>query len=182
VKADREIVTLTVAELDALPAQDAATLLESCCGSREWVRRMLIRRPFGTTTALLDAAAVEWQGLAPGDWLDAFAHHPRIGEREAAAAQDARSRAWSGEEQRGVAQAEPSALAELTEGNHEYEAKFGHIFLVCASGKSAAETMALLRERMSNDAASELRIAAGEQAKITRLRLRRLLGDPFNSE
>jgi 2-oxo-4-hydroxy-4-carboxy-5-ureidoimidazoline decarboxylase len=167
---------VTVAELDALPAAEAAPLLESCCGSSEWVRRMLARRPFGSAEALLAAADEVWWSLSREDWLEAFAHHPRIGERAAAAPQGARARGWSVDEQRGAAAAPEDVAAALAEGNREYERHFGHIYLVCATGKSAPEMLAILRDRLTNDPATELRVAAGEQAKITRLRVGKLLG------
>jgi 2-oxo-4-hydroxy-4-carboxy-5-ureidoimidazoline decarboxylase len=160
--------------LDALPDAEAAALLESCCGAAEWVRRMLARRPFGTREALFAAAEETWWSLAPSDWHEAFAHHPRIGERTAAAAQPPRARGWSADEQRGVSTSPESVRAALAAGNEEYERLFGHIYLVCAAGRNAEEMLALLRQRLSNDAKTELRVAAGEQAKITGLRLGKL--------
>ena len=171
-----ERAPVSVAELDAMAASEAAPLLESCCGSGEWVRRTLERRPLGSVDALLRAADEVWWALDRADWLEAFAHHPRIGERAAAAPQGERARAWSAGEQRGVAQGDAEVRAALAEGNREYERRFGYIYIVCASGKSAEELLALLRGRLANDAATELRVAAGEQAKITRLRLLKLLG------
>jgi len=168
----------TIAEVDGMPADRAASLFESCCGSGEWVRRMLARRPFGSAEALLAAADEVWWSLAPADWLEAFAHHPRIGERQAAAAQSATARGWSADEQRGAAAAGDDVKAALAAGNREYERRFGHIYLVCATGKSAPELLALLRQRLTNAPDAELRVAAGEQAKITRLRLRKLLDSP----
>ena len=167
---------MTVAELDALPVTEAEPLLASCCGARAWVRGMLERRPFGTVRELLRAAADVWQSLGPSDWREAFAHHPRIGERKAAAEQGARASGWSAGEQRGVAVAAADVRAALAQGNRDYERRFGHIYLVSAAGKSADELLAILRERLSNDADTELRVAAAEQAKITRLRLLKLLG------
>ena len=137
---------------------------------------MLERRPFGDAETLLRAAEEVWWSLGPDDWREAFAHHPRIGERDAAVAQGGRARAWSAGEQRGVADAGAEVRAAIAEGNREYERRFGHIYLVSAAGKSAEELLALLRARLSNDADTELRVAAAEQAKITRLRLLRLLG------
>jgi len=165
----------SITAFDALPEEAAAEQLASCCGSREWVRKMLARRPFGTSDALLGAADELWWSLAADDWLEAFAHHPRIGERDAAAARSARAASWSADEQRGAGAAADDVRAALAEGNREYERRFGHIYLVCATGKSADELLALLRARLSNDPATELRVAAGEQAKITRLRLEKML-------
>lgn len=163
-----------VSAFDALPDHEAAPLLESCCGAQGWVQGMLARRPFGTLQRVLDDADDVWWSLGPNDWLEAFDHHPRIGERTAVAAQSETARVWSGDEQRGASDATADARQALAEGNREYERRFGHIYLVCATGKSAGEMLALLRERLHNDAATELRVAAGEQAKITRLRLEKL--------
>jgi len=165
-----------VASFDALADHDASAVLESCCGSYAWVQGMLARRPFGTLQRLLDDAEGLWWSLTPADWREAFDHHPRIGERASAAPQGAKARAWSAEEQRGAAAAATSTREALAEGNREYERKFGHIYLVCATGKSAEEMLALLEQRLSNDPATELRVAAGEQARITRLRLEKLFG------
>ena len=165
-----------VATFDALPDCDAAPLLETCCGSHAWVRTMLERRPFGSLMRILDEANEVWWSLAPDDWREAFDHHPRIGEQSAAAPQGAVALAWSADEQRGVVQSSEGTRQALADGNREYERKFGHIYLVCAAGKSAEEMLALLRSRLSNDPATELQVAAGEQAKITRLRLEKLFG------
>ena len=168
--------SLSVHELDELPAAEAGGLLATCCGARAWVDRMLKRRPFGDVEGLLRAADEVWWSLGPSDWREAFAHHPRIGERAAAAVQDERARAWSAGEQRGVAAAGADARAAIADGNREYERRFGHIYLVSAAGKSAGELLEILRSRLANDPETELRVAAGEQAKITRLRLLKLLG------
>jgi OHCU decarboxylase len=165
-----------VTAFDALPDREAASLLESCCGSHAWVHTMLAHRPFGTMVRVLNEAEEIWWSLTPDDWREAFDHHPRIGEQAAVAPQAATAKTWSADEQRGASVAGAETRQALAEGNREYERKFGHIYLVCATGKSAEEMLALLRARLSNDAATELRVAAGEQAKITRLRLEKLFG------
>ena len=132
---------------------------------------MLALRPFGSATAAVAAAREQWFSLQPEDWLEAFQHHPRIGDRDAMRARFASTRALSEREQAGVDTASEDVLTALTEGNHEYEARFGFIFLVCASGKSADEMLALLRARLNNAPATELHIAAEEHAKICDLRL-----------
>lgn len=170
--------SISLAELDGLPPERAAPLLASCCGSAAWVRGMLARRPFASLANALTAAEEVWWSLGPADWREAFAHHPRIGERTAAAAQNSRARGWSADEQSGASDSDDAVREALAEGNREYERRFDHIYLVCATGKSAADMLAILRERLANDPATELRIAAGEQAKITALRLRKLLGEP----
>jgi OHCU decarboxylase len=124
-------------------------------------------QPFADTGQMLAAADRIWNELAPQDWLEAFAAHPRIGESTA----DPRA----AKEQSGVGGAQPETLARLAAANREYEKRFGHIYIVCAIGKTAAEMLALLESRLSNDAETELRVAAGEQQKIMRLRLEKWL-------
>jgi OHCU decarboxylase len=135
-----------------------------------------LRRPFGTLHVLLHTAEELWWSLGTDDWREAFDYHPRIGEQSAAAPQSARAQDWSADEQRGAASGGEDVRRELAEGNREYERRFGHIYLVCATGKSAEEMLTLLRTRLTNDPATELRVAAGEQAKITRLRLEKMFG------
>lgn len=171
-------MTLTLAELNALPEPDAADVLRACCGSAAWARRLAAQRPLASIAALLDAADAVWWSLGPADWLEALAHHPRIGERVAAADVDARSASWSSAEQRGLAGAAADVRAALAAGNREYERRFAHIYLVCAAGRDASDVLADLRARLQNDRATELRIAAAEQAKITRRRLRALVEAP----
>ena len=152
--------------LNALPAGEAAAFLQPCCGSRVWARRMAESRPFENPITLREAADRVWWSLGPEDWREAFAAHPRIGEKGGR---------WSEQEQAGARGADSETLAALVEANRRYEARFDHIFIVCATGKSAAEMLALLRERMNNDPQTELRVAAEEQRKITHLRLEKLL-------
>ncbi len=130
-------------------------------------------RPYADRTALHAAAERCWGALSPAGWREAFAHHPRIG--EAAGPRGSATAAWAGAEQAGATGADAATLAALAEGNRAYEARFGHVFLVCATGRGAAEMLALLRARLANEPAAELRVAAAEQAKITRLRLEKLL-------
>ena len=167
----------SVSMLDRMPEMEAALLLESCCGSRAWVLGMLDRRPFVSLDALLRAADDVWWSLGPDDWRKAFDHHPRIGESAAAAAPGERARGWSADEQRGVSSSAEEVREALAVGNREYERRFGHIYLVSAAGRTAAELLALLRQRLTNDPETELRVAAAEQAKITALRLGKLLRD-----
>jgi OHCU decarboxylase len=165
-----------LARLNSLSAAEAETELLKCCGSTGWARSLLARRPFGDAAELLTAADEVWRGLSARDWLEAFAAHPRIGGREGAArAQHRQAEGWSEQEQSGARRAAPATLDELAAANRAYEEKFGHIFIVCATGKTAAEMLALLQARLSNEADTELRTAAEEQPKITRLRLEKLL-------
>ena len=163
------------AQLNALSHADAAAALLRCCGSQRWVEAMLALRPFASSAALYASAEDSWRNLSTDDHLQAFAHHPRIGatpgELERRFASTA---ALSGQEQAGVARAGAELLEALRAGNLAYEERFGFVFLVFATGKTAAEMLALLTERLGHDRASELRIAADEHVKITRLRLERL--------
>lgn len=152
--------------LNALPSAEAEAALLACCGSRVWARRMATGRPFRDRADLVKMSDGIWWSLAPEDWLEAFKAHPRIGEKGGR---------WSTQEQAGARGARPEILAELVEANRRYESRFGHIFIVCATGKSAGEMLVLLQERIANDPATELRTAADEQRKITHLRLEKLL-------
>ena len=166
-----------VERLNALLAHEAEAELHACCGSRAWAAEMAARRPFGGLGAVLEAADAVWRGLGREDWLEAFRAHPRIGEKRAEAPQAASARRWSEKEQAGVASASAETALALAEGNRAYDARFGHIYIVCATGRSADEMLALLRARLDNDAATELGVAAEEQRKITRIRLEKML-DP----
>ena len=155
--------------LDRLPLDEAEKTLRSVCGSREWARRMTAARPFRTVDRLLERAEEEWRSLSERDWLEALAAHPRIGDR-AATGREAR-------EQAGALAAGNETLDALERANTEYEARFGYVFVVCATGKSAAEMLALCRARLHNDPSTEIRVAAGEQSKIIRLRLEALVNE-----
>jgi OHCU decarboxylase len=155
--------------LNALPPAEAEAAFLACCGSRAWARWMTESRPYADTANLLEAADRVWWDLAPEDWLEAFAAHPAIGGKKTDG--DDRFRRWSEQEQAGVGSAEEALLAELAEANRAYAERFGYIFIVCATGKSAEEMLGLLRSRLGNDPETELRVAAEEQRKITHLRL-----------
>jgi len=161
--------------LDGLSPSEATAELVRCCGSARWVERMIAARPFLAKERLFATAESTWNDLDPEDWREAFTHHPKIGDREALRARFASTRQWAEGEQAGAARASGETLDALAQANQAYEARFGHIFIVCATGKTAAEMLGLLRARLGNDPETELRIAAGEQAKITRLRLEKLL-------
>jgi allantoicase len=154
---------------------DADALIR-CCGSRRWVAAMQAAGPFQSRAHLFGEAERQWWRLGDGDWKEAFTHHPRIGADVALLrAKYAATADWSAGEQAGIAAASEETIQALAAGNVAYEARFGYIFLVCATGRSAAELLAMLTERMDNAPAAELRVAAGEQVKITRLRLEKLL-------
>ena len=163
------------AVLNAFDAAAARAALERCCGSARWVTAMLEQRPFSSDAALFAAADRTWEALEPADHLEAFAHHPQIGASVAELrARFAGTSRWSSEEQAGVSGADERTLSALATANAAYLARFGFIFIVCASGKTAAEMLELLRARLDNPPDVELRVAAAEQAKITRLRLEKL--------
>lgn len=162
-----------IERLNALPREEAEARFLSCCGSPEWARRVTRKRPFRDADELQEAADRVWRALPEREWREAFAAHPKIG--SSAGKGSERSRAWSSQEQAGTKSASPETLVNLADANREYEQRFGHIFIVCASGKSAAEMLALLESRLHNDARTELAIAAEEQRKIMLLRLARLL-------
>ena len=157
--------------LDTASAADARTLLTACCGSSRWVDRLLARRPFGSRVGLLTAAREEWNALDPHDWREAFAQHPQIGDRDALRARFPATHHLSDQEQAGVASASEAVLDALADANRAYAERYGFIFIVCASGKSAEEMLAALRQRMTGHPDEELRIAAAEQAQITARRL-----------
>ena len=157
--------------IDAADPEDARRLLRACCGSERWVERMMRSRPFASRDAVLSAAHDVWLALDEIDWKEAFSHHPRIGDRDALQTRFPATRHLSAREQAGIDGAHEDMLSELASRNQKYEARFGYIFIVCATGKSADEMLALLRERLTNNPADEIRLAAGEQAKITALRL-----------
>ena len=157
---------MTLDRLNALDAATAVGELLRCCGSRSWAQKMTAARPFPTVDALTATADVIWSGLGRSDWLEAFAAHPKIGERGSD---------WSTKEQAGVASAAGDVRQRLAAKNRDYEARFGYIFIVCATGKSADEMLRTLEARLTNDPETEIRVAAEEQAKITRFRLAKLL-------
>lgn len=157
--------------IDGAEPEAARAMLMRACGSARWVDRMIARRPFGSDAALLAAAREEWFQLAEADWLEAFAHHPRIGDRASLAARFPATHDLSAEEQAAVGGAPEDVLTQLADANIAYLDRFGFIFIVCATGKTAEEMLQLLRERLENDRAAELLVAAEEQAKIMELRL-----------
>ena len=164
-----------LAWLNELDAREARKELLKCCGATRWAEAVEQSRPYRKLQDLLARANDVWWSLTEYDWLEAFRSHPKIGEKEAAQPVAAQSQQWSAHEQRGVHDATPDAVNKLARLNREYEEKFSFIFIVCATGKSSDEILALLEQRLQNDPVAELPIAAAEQAKITELRLRKLI-------
>jgi OHCU decarboxylase len=166
---------MTLDTLNDMPAADAEAEFLKCCGSHRWAQGMAAARPFVSEEQLFSQADEISSSLTDEDWLQAFRAHPRIGENKAAAGQTQQEAGWSAQEQSSIQAAATDTIARLASGNRIYEAKFGFIFIVCASGKSSDEMLSILNERLQNDPQTELRIAANEQQKITRLRLEKLL-------
>jgi 2-oxo-4-hydroxy-4-carboxy-5-ureidoimidazoline decarboxylase len=167
---------MTLDQLNALPKPALADALRTCCGAKAWVQGMLSNFPVPDADTLMDDAKTVWFALAEDDWREAFRHHPKIGQDVESLRQKFASTAqWAAGEQRGVQAASDETLRALAAGNTEYEQKFGYIFIVFATGKTANEMLALLQARLLNKPDDEIREAAAEQDKITRLRLEKLL-------
>jgi 2-oxo-4-hydroxy-4-carboxy-5-ureidoimidazoline decarboxylase len=169
------IANTALARWNSLDATTAAREILPCCGSSAWAAELAARRPFADAEDLYENSDWVWAGLPEDAWREAFDSHPRIGQQHAYAA-TAESLAWSSEEQRTAAAQEDKTKLALAEANRQYEEKFGRIFIVCASGKSAAEILAICRERMESTDDDEMLEAAEQQRQITQLRLRKWLG------
>lgn len=160
---------MTLEELNGLDHAAAERELLRCCGSTRWAAALVGRRPFRDLEEVMRVAEETWWKLEGGDWLEAFSHHPRIGDR---------AEGFAGDEQAAARSASAETLRRLAEMNRAYERKFGHVFLIFATGRTADEMLAHLERRLANDPARELAVAAAEQARITRLRLERLVAPP----
>jgi 2-oxo-4-hydroxy-4-carboxy-5-ureidoimidazoline decarboxylase len=158
-----------------LPMREAVTEILPCCGSKAWAHAMAGRRPFPDEATLLAASDETWRNLVEADWMEAFHSHPRIGESRAPQSAPARSATWSTQEQQKVTAADDAVKIALAEANREYEQRFKHIFIVCATGKSGPEILDILRRRMENDQATELRETVEQQRQITHIRIKRWL-------
>ncbi len=164
-----------VAAFDVAPDDELRVRLRSCCTAETWVGHMLEGRPYRSEAALYAASDHATLALDAGGLEQALAGHPRIGDRAPAHGGDTRSAAWSRGEQAGVATADATLLGDLAAANAAYEHRFGHVYLVCASGRGAAELLAICRSRLTNDPETERDVVLGELAKINRLRLAKLL-------
>jgi 2-oxo-4-hydroxy-4-carboxy-5-ureidoimidazoline decarboxylase len=161
--------------LNGLNASAACSELQRCCGSLRWAEKVAAHRPYESIGELLERAEDVWWQLSVTDWKEAFAHHPKIGDIESLRKKFSATAHWASDEQAGATNVSDEVLKALSEGNKQYEEKFGYIFIVCATGKSAEEMLRILNERLPNSPEEEITIAATEQAKITRLRLEKLL-------
>ena len=166
---------MTLDKLNTLSTRDAVTFFRQCCGSAAWASRMASERPFSDMQRLQAIALTAWNRLPQEEWTQAFAHHPKIGDLDSLRKKFPSTAGLAEKEQSGMAGTSEKALQSLAEGNKLYEAKFGYIFIVCATGKSAEEMLALLNGRLDNVPDDEISVAAAEQAKITALRLEKLL-------
>ncbi|MGI4875781.1 MAG: 2-oxo-4-hydroxy-4-carboxy-5-ureidoimidazoline decarboxylase [Janthinobacterium lividum] len=166
---------MTLSDLNHLLPAARAEALATCCGAGRWVAALNQQFPFATADDLYAAADTTWHNLSETDWREAFTHHPKIGDMSALQKKFASTAAWAAGEQGAVRQAAQVTLEALAAGNAAYEQKFGYTFIVCATGKTADQMLHLLQARLPNAPAPELRLAAAEQAKITRLRLEKLL-------
>jgi OHCU decarboxylase len=158
---------MTLVELNRLPEARAEAALLRCCASHRWAHLMAAERPFTSANVMAAVAQRLWWSLAAADWLEAFAAHPRVGEQTASA--------WSAQEQARAMETGGDTHAKLAAGNRGYEKRFGYTFIVCATGKSAEEILTILEQRLHNEPADELQVAADEQRKITELRLNKLI-------
>jgi 2-oxo-4-hydroxy-4-carboxy-5-ureidoimidazoline decarboxylase len=149
--------------------------MQKCCGSEKWADLMCEIFPVKDIESIFTNAELIWKHLGKNDWLEAFTHHPKIGDIDSLKKKFASTAAWASGEQSGVDNASESIISALAEGNHLYEEKFGFIFIVCATGKSAQEMLDLLQKRLPNNREEELLVAAEEQNKITKIRLEKLL-------
>jgi OHCU decarboxylase len=164
-----------IGKLNRLSADEARAALLACCGSARWASEVAALRPFWDVGQLLNIGRRVWNELGREDWLEAFRAHPKIGEKQAERETGADARAWSEGEQSRAREASDETLDALAAANREYEERFGFIFIVCATGRTAEEMLAALRGRIDNDPEKELSVAAAEQWRITELRLKKFL-------
>lgn len=165
---------LTLANFNAMHGDESIACLRRLCGATAWCRAMAEARPFDSLDAVHSTGDRVFHGMSESDWREAFAAHPKLGDLNSLRMKYAGNREWSGGEQSGVSEAADETLRELARLNAEYEAKFGFIFILCATGKSAAQMLESLRDRLPHTAAQELAIAAMEQRKITHVRIDKL--------
>ena len=166
---------MTLEALNKLSAGQAKIEFSKCCGAKKWVDQMERGRPYKDVDGLLELAAQVWNNSTEEDWREAFTHHPKIGDVDSLEKKFTNTKEWAGNEQQSVETASRSTIEQLAEMNTRYEGRFGFIFIVCATGKSASEMLEILNSRIDNDQQKELRIAMEEQGKITALRLKKIL-------
>lgn len=166
---------MSIEELNNLSIDKACEEFFKCCGSTKWAQQLVNKRPFKNKEELLKISDIIWANCSDQDGLEAFTHHPKIGDLKSLEKKFDSTKEWAGGEQSGVNNAAHDTLVALAKGNEAYEKKFGYIFIVCATGKTADEMLTLLTVRLKNDAEAELKIAMSEQNKITHIRLEKLI-------
>jgi len=166
---------MTLTELNQLPLFQLKETLLTCCGSTAWVNELTKVFPIESKESLFGQADIIWFACSESDWREAFTHHPKIGDVDSLWEKFAATKAWAEGEQSGVSTASRSVLEMLVEGNQLYEEKFGYIFIVCATGKSADEMLEIMESRLLNSPETEILMAMQEQNKITKIRLEKLL-------
>ncbi|MEM6364787.1 MAG: 2-oxo-4-hydroxy-4-carboxy-5-ureidoimidazoline decarboxylase [Planctomycetota bacterium] len=167
-------MTMTLEAFDALSTTEAREAMQACCGSQRWCDAMINHRPFSELSIVHQRADQVFGTLRESDWLEAFAAHPKLGDLQSLKMKYAGNAQWSGGEQAGVTEADESVLEDLAVANDDYFGKFGFIFILCASGKSADQMLAAIQTRLPNQRDTEIEIAAAEQTKITHLRIDKL--------
>ena len=165
---------MTLQDLNNLSPEKRKTILLKCCASNSWADRMNNFFPFEDLIELIETAEEQWFLCKPDDWKEAFAGHPKIGDQSKTKVPIGSADEWAAEEQKSVGDGSEYTLNALADYNRKYEEKFGYIFIVNATGKTADEILGILTTRLRNDAQMELNIAAEEQNKITRIRLEKL--------
>ena len=166
---------MTLQELNKLPFEDCCKELQQCCTSTDWIVGLAEKRPFLSTEDLMNKSELVWHKVDYDGWLEACEGHPKIGDVTSLKEKYANTKEMAGDEQKGMDTALPQTIEKLAKYNSDYETKFGYIFIVCATGKSASEMSDILETRLFNEAEAELKIAMAEQNKITVLRLKKLL-------
>lgn len=165
---------MRISDFNHLEFSKAGEALLRCCGSQSWMQQVLKARPFNDLEELCQSARSAWGACGREDYLEAFSHHPRIGDGKGLKEKFASTASWASDEQKGTQEASEQVLGELAKLNQDYEMKFGHVFLICATGQTAVAMLTALKVRINNSPEEELKIAALEQAKITQLRLEKL--------
>lgn len=165
---------MTLNEFNLLSKVVQSEKLFHCCGCALWVEKLLRQSPYESINELKLHSDLIWFSLEPNHWLEAFTHHPKIGDIKSLEEKFSATKQWAAGEQAGVITTSHDTLLNLKNGNDEYEKKFGFIFIVCATGKSAMEMLHMLTQRLKNDVETEIKIAAEEQNKITHIRIDKL--------
>ena len=166
---------MKIEELNSLQINELQQTLFKCCGATNWAKQLAQNFPFKTVNEIINKSDEIWNNCEISDFLEAFTHHPKIGDIENLKKKFASTATWANTEQSAATTASQQTLEALTKGNDDYEKKFGYIFIVCATGKTAEEMLGLLRQRVSNTPEAEIKIAMEEQNKITLLRLQKLI-------